>query len=105
MQVLTAKDLHEKMKQSNDYVIVDIREPYECEVGRIASIHIPMGELIARQDELNDDKKIVLMCKSGKRAEAAANLLTTEFNKYNIYVLEGGISAWRDTVNPDLKID
>jgi rhodanese-related sulfurtransferase len=105
MQVLTAKDLHKKMKQSNDYVIVDIREPYECEVGRIASIHIPMGELIARHDELSDNKKIVLMCKSGKRAEAAANLLTTEFNKFNIYVLEGGISAWRDTVNPDLKID
>jgi len=105
MQVLTAKDLHERMNQTNEYLIVDIREPYECQIGRIDSIHIPMGELISRQDELPDDKKIVLMCKSGKRAEAAANLLITEFNKCNIYMLEGGITAWRDTVNPDLKID
>jgi rhodanese-related sulfurtransferase len=105
MQVLTAKDLHERMNQTNEYLIVDIREPYECQIGRIDSLHIPMGELISRQDELPDDKKIVLMCKSGKRAEAAANLLITEFNKCNIYMLEGGITAWRDTVNPDLKID
>jgi rhodanese-related sulfurtransferase len=34
------------------------------------------------------------MCNSGKRAEALANLLETEFNQPNLVVLEGGIAAW-----------
>jgi rhodanese-related sulfurtransferase len=34
------------------------------------------------------------MCQSGKRAEALANFMETEFNATNIFVLEGGINAW-----------
>jgi rhodanese-related sulfurtransferase len=34
------------------------------------------------------------MCQSGKRAEALANFMETEFHAKNIYILEGGLNAW-----------
>ena len=105
MQFLSAEELNLLLKQSDEYIILDIREAYEYAVGNLNSLHIPMGELIDRKSELPGNKKIVLMCRSGKRAEAAANLLMTEFNMSNIIVLNGGILAWRDDVEPNLNLD
>ena len=105
MQFVTATELHGRLKQSNDYVIVDIRESYEYEIGNLNSMHIPMGELLERQNELPVDKNIVIMCRSGRRAEPSTNLLSTEFNKTNIFILEGGIVAWKDSVEPSLNLD
>ena len=105
MQFLNAEELHDLLKHSKEYMILDIRETYEYAVCNLNSLNIPMGELIDRKSELPDNKKIVLMCRSGKRAEAAANLLTTEFNMSNIFVLAGGILAWRDCVEPNLNLD
>jgi rhodanese-related sulfurtransferase len=105
MQFLSASELNLLLKQSDEYIILDIRESYEFEVCNLNSLNIPMGELIDRKNELPVNKKIVLMCRSGKRAEAAANLLSTEFNMSNIIVLSGGIVAWRDAVEPNLNLD
>ena len=105
MQFLSASELNLLLEQSNEYIIIDIREVYEYALCNLNSLHIPMGELIDRINELPIDKKIVLMCRSGKRAEAAANLLSTEFNLSNIIVLSGGIVAWRDCVEPNLNLD
>lgn len=105
MQFLSAEDLHDLLKHSDEYMILDIRETYEYAVCNLNSLNIPMGELIDRKSELPNNKKIVLMCRSGKRAEAAANLLTLEFNMSNIFVLSGGIMAWRDCVEPNLNLD
>jgi rhodanese-related sulfurtransferase len=105
MQFLNAEELHDLLKHSEEYVLLDIRETYEYAVCNLNSLHIPMGELIERKGELPDNKKIVLMCRSGKRAEAAANLLATEFNMSNVFVLNGGILSWRDRVEPNLNLD
>lgn len=105
MQFVSAEELNALLKQSDEYVILDIREPYEYVTCNLNSLHIPMGELIERQNEFPSDKKIVMMCRSGKRAEASANMLSTEFKMTNIYILEGGIVAWRDLVEPTLKLD
>ena len=105
MNLITAKDLSEQMKQSNDYFIVDIREPYEYEIANIGSKHIPMGEICNRIEELPADKITVIMCRSGKRAEAVANILRTDFNRSNVVILEGGILAWKENVQPTLTID
>jgi rhodanese-related sulfurtransferase len=45
------------------------------------------------------------MCRSGKRAEAVANILSTDFNRSNVVILEGGILAWKENVEPTLNIE
>jgi rhodanese-related sulfurtransferase len=42
------------------------------------------------------------MCQSGKRAEALANFMETEYNASNICILEGGINAWIEQNAPQI---
>ena len=64
-----------------------------------------MGEINERKDEIPSDKKIIIMCQSGRRAEAVANLLETEYNLKPIYIMEGGINAWKEKIDQTLQLD
>lgn len=87
------------------YEIIDIRETYEYECANIGARHIPMGDFCQRMNELPENKTWVIMCKSGKRAEALANILEVEYQRTNIAVLEGGITAWIDAHNLPLNLE
>lgn len=87
------------------YEIIDIRESYEYDIANIGARNIPMGEFCQRMNELPVGKTWVIMCKSGKRAEALANILEVEYQCTNIAVLEGGISAWIEAHNLSLNLE
>ena len=60
-------DFDEKVKKGEKYQLVDIREPYELEIEGVSNaIHIPMGELVNRLDEIPNDSNVVFHCSSGK---------------------------------------
>lgn len=87
------------------YFIVDIRERYEYEYVNIQTINIPMSEVCQRLNELPKDKLLVLMCQSGNRASALGNLLAVDYGFNKIYVMEGGIKAWKEQVDNTLILD
>ena len=93
MQFITAVELKNKLNQADDLFLLDIREEYEREVNSIPSYHIPMGEVCDRMNELPSGKSIIVICNSGQRAEALTNLLESDFNRDNLVVLQGGMSA------------
>lgn len=105
MRLISALELHQAMQKGQNFEIVDVREPYEYAVANIGSIHIPMGEICDRVAELPSDKNIVIMCRSGKRAEAVANVLMTDHSMTNIYILDGGILAWKEQIDSTLDLD
>lgn len=80
-------------------LIIDIREPFEYEAGRLTnSINIPRGLLEfktldhpALKD--NKDAKIVLYCRSGGRSALAAHTLQ-RLGYTGILSMEGGVEAW-----------
>jgi rhodanese-related sulfurtransferase len=80
--------------EAGNMIILDIRDQYEIEICSIQSLHIPMDQVVNRIDELPTDKTIAIMCRSGKRAEAVANILMTEHERQDVVVMEGGILAW-----------
>ena len=90
---------------NNQIEIIDIRELYEFEIANISSKHIPMAEFTTRISELDRTKKTVLMCRSGKRAEALANLITTEGLIKEVFIMNGGILAWIETIDSSIKLD
>jgi rhodanese-related sulfurtransferase len=96
MQFITATELKNRLTQSDDLFLLDIREAYEREVNSIPSTHIPMGEVCARLNELPADKTVVVICNSGQRAEALTNLLESDFNQERLIVLQGGMTALAD---------
>lgn len=93
MKYYSVEDIHAGI-QSGKMIILDVREKYEYEICSIQSIQIPMDEIFARTNEIPQDIIVAVMCRSGKRAEAVANLLTTENNFKNLVIMQGGILAW-----------
>ncbi|MCO5261155.1 MAG: rhodanese-like domain-containing protein [Crocinitomicaceae bacterium] len=87
------------------YYIIDVREQYEFEFSHISSENIPMADVIKQLEILPRDKKVVLICNSGNRAEPLANLLEVEHHFDNIYVMKGGIVAWKDEVDNTLILE
>ena len=57
-------------------VILDVRTNEEAAIGKLKnSIHIPLGELADRESELPKNKKILVHCSSGARADMASSRL------------------------------
>lgn len=102
MRYVSAKDVKEN-KES--FCIIDVREPYEFQKANIGSIHIPMADICSEIKQLPSDKTIVIMCQSGRRAEAVANLLAADYKMENVAVMEGGINAWKEQVDQTLCFD
>lgn len=75
--------------------VLDVRYPNEWEAGRIdGAVHIPGDDLAERADELDRDRPVVTVCRSGQRSERAAQWLAGEgFDAEN---LDGGMEAWAE---------
>lgn len=80
--------------RKGEFLLLDVRQLEEYEAGHIpGAILIPLGELEARQGELDRSKKIITYCRSGRRSMAAAIALCG-LGFERIYSLDGGILNW-----------
>jgi len=78
-------------------IFLDIREIAEFKKEHIAeSMSLPLSTLEASIAKLKDPAQpIILICASGQRARTAAKQLRGK-GFSNIYVLTGGLNAWKD---------
>lgn len=74
-------------------LLLDVREDYEWDAGHVAgAVHIPLGQVAERADELPGSRQVVVVCRSGVRsAQAAAFLTASGVDAVN---LAGGMRAW-----------
>ena len=80
--------------KKDEFLLLDVRQPEEYEAGHIpGATLIPLGELEARQGELDRNKKIIAYCRSGRRSMAAAIALCGLGFK-DVQHLDGGILDW-----------
>jgi rhodanese-related sulfurtransferase len=74
-------------------VVLDVRELDEWGAGRIAgAVHIPVGELVSRQDEIPEEPALVVVCRTGSRSAWATEMLVRA--GYEATNLAGGLEAW-----------
>ena len=81
-------------------VFVDVREKSEWKEFHIPNtIHIPLGELEKRVDELSPDSSIVVVCRSGNRSQAGRDiLLSAGFPQ--VSSMAGGVKEWQSAGYP-----
>ena len=97
LKKISPNELTALLQNKSDISIVDIRELYEIENdGKLdSSIHIPMGELVNKLDEIPLAEKIIFHCKSGIRSENILNfLMMNNLYQENYFALEGGFNAF-----------
>ena len=99
MKVLSVEDCKGCLT-SNDVTLIDIRENWELSIYGIGIKHIPMAQLVEKVTDLDSSKQIILVCKTGRRAEALANLLETEYGFGNVAIMGGGVTAWAAKYDP-----
>lgn len=104
MNEISVSELKKMMDNKEDFVLIDVREPLEFETGNIDGIHIPMGTVLERLDEIPTDKKVVIHCKSGGRSGNIVRYLAIEKGYTNLYNLQGGLLAWRNEIDPSVQV-
>ena len=75
-------------------IILDVREEKERSAGFLTNdLNIPMGQVKAKMDSLDNSKNILVYCKSGTRSDRIADILSkNDFQK--VSSLKGGFNAW-----------
>ncbi len=102
---ITTEDLKSLRDTGNNVTLLDVREPWEYEIAKIAnSKHIPMGDIPARfSQELDPDQHIVVVCHHGVRSmNVTAWLRQQGFEK--VQSLRGGIDRWSREIDPKVPI-
>lgn len=81
-------------KRYTDDQVLDVREDFEVAEGMIpTAIHIPMGQLGNRVSELDKNRPIIVVCRSGHRSAAVADALVEA--GYAADTMTGGMTAWQ----------
>ncbi|MCQ6274264.1 sulfurtransferase TusA family protein [Bacillus sp. V3B] len=92
--VINNEELEKKLKEAGKIVVLDVREAAEYAFNHIPnSISIPLGELEGRFNELNQDDKIFVVCRTGSRSDLAAQKLA-ENGFTNVINVLPGMSQW-----------
>ncbi|HEY2615014.1 MAG TPA: rhodanese-like domain-containing protein, partial [Chthoniobacterales bacterium] len=99
---ISVLELKKKMEAGEAITLVDVREPFEYEIARIAGSRlIPLGELPERLAEISRDGNLVLQCHSGVRSAEAVRILQ-KAGFANACNLNGGIEAWSAEIDPSV---
>jgi rhodanese-related sulfurtransferase len=79
--------------RDEDVQLVDVREPYEHEAGRIADdVHIELDRLAEQAGSLDREQPIVFYCRTGSRSALATQAFAG--SGYRAHNLTGGLKAW-----------
>jgi rhodanese-related sulfurtransferase len=71
--------------------LIDVRQPDEVAAGGLpGAVNIPLDELPSRIDELDPQRRTVMLCRSGARSARAADYLV-DAGFTNVVNLDGGM--------------
>lgn len=103
LEEITATELRERLNSGQDLQIIDVREPFEYDIARIGGTKlIPLGEVVARMNEIDPSRETVMHCKAGVRSAKAIAALKQAGFPGRLINLKGGITAWSDEVDPSV---
>jgi rhodanese-related sulfurtransferase len=85
-----------EMYEDDDVVFVDVRRPDEYAQGHIkGALFITVDDVMARFDELPQDKKLLFICAQGVRSGLACEMAAAMgVDSERLYNVEDGTPAW-----------
>ncbi|MBL7829037.1 MAG: rhodanese-like domain-containing protein [Saprospiraceae bacterium] len=94
---ITVQELKQKLDAGENFLLLDVREPWEYEEFNLGGRLMPVNGLMNQMWELEDYKnqEIVVHCRSGARSGMAQALMTAQ-GFTNVRNLTGGVMAWID---------
>jgi rhodanese-related sulfurtransferase len=90
---LTPEQVSERMHTDPRVQVVDVREQYEWDAGRVAgAIHVELERLAGRSGEIDRDRPVIFQCRLGARSGMAAHAFRAA--GYEAHNMTGGLTRW-----------
>jgi molybdopterin/thiamine biosynthesis adenylyltransferase/rhodanese-related sulfurtransferase len=94
--------LAQRLERGEKLEIIDVREPYEWQIGHIPGARlVPLGQIAEEIPRLDKRRETILYCKVGGRSMNAARQLASA-GVADVRNLAGGILRWIDEVDPTM---
>ncbi|HEY6088860.1 MAG TPA: molybdopterin-synthase adenylyltransferase MoeB [Gemmatimonadaceae bacterium] len=94
--------LAQRLERGEKLEIIDVREPYEWQIGHIPGARlVPLGQIPEEIPRLDKRRETILYCKVGARSMHAAQQLANA-GVADVSNLAGGILRWIDEVDPTM---
>lgn len=91
--------LQTALREGRALTVLDVREEEELALAALPGVlHIPLGDLVQRAEEVPRNLPVVVICHHGIRSQSAAGYL--ESRGWRAHNLRGGIDAWSRRVDP-----
>ena len=95
--------LASRLKEGEQLEIIDVREPYEWDIGHIPGARlVPLASIAEEIPRLDKRRETILYCKVGARSMYAAQQLA-DAGVSDVRNLAGGILRWIDEVDPTMS--
>jgi rhodanese-related sulfurtransferase len=100
---ITVQELSERLKNNEDLIIIDVREPFEHDMANIGGNLIPLGDLPNQLEQIEEfkDREIIVYCRSGARSGSACQYLRGQ-GFTNVRNMIGGMGQWVREIDPSM---
>lgn len=100
---VTNVELAKEIEAGSPPLLLDVREAYELDYGTLPNIvHIPMIEVPERLNELDKDRDIVVVCRTGSRSSKITNFLLAQ-GYTKVRNLVDGMNGWSSSIDPKIE--
>jgi adenylyltransferase/sulfurtransferase len=105
VRTISAAELADRLARrsigQDDFLLLDVREPFEWEMVRIEGAQLaPRTTLLESHLDLPPEQEIIVYCKGGARSEGVARALSQD--NFRVSHLQGGVLAWVRDIEPQL---
>lgn len=88
--------------EKKPHTVLDVREAWELDICKLEDcLHIPLGDLARRIDELPLDRPLVVVCHTGRRSLMATQFLRSA-GMDQATNLTGGVETWATDIDPSM---
>jgi rhodanese-related sulfurtransferase len=99
---ITPREVQDLLARDPKVLFVDVREPWEYDTARIAgSVLIPLGDIPANLQRLENAEQVVFFCHHGMRSLDAAAWLRAQ-GVEGAQSMSGGIERWSTEIDPSV---
>jgi rhodanese-related sulfurtransferase len=89
LDIPRVRELHDR----GEIQLIDVREPYEHDAGRIAGArHIELERLASKAETIDRDRPVIFTCRMGSRSLMAAQAFRRA--GYDAWSMAGGLERW-----------
>jgi rhodanese-related sulfurtransferase len=99
---IAPQELKQKLDRSAEVILIDVREPWETQMGVIAGAKlIPLNTIPANMEIFANAEEVIIYCHHGMRSLNAATWLRSQ-GVDGARSLTGGIERWSTEIDPKI---